>query len=480
MTLTEVRVPATTTGAAPDLDRGTVTRPPEGLAGPTVARQPRRVARATGAGLIPMLGAAASSVALTALLFGRVTAASGSFGFALTAYVLFLVIDTAIFSLTENGPAIRDRLATTALTSAAVVAFGTLAFVVVYTIARGSSALMHLNFFTQDMAEAGPLSGLDVGGIKHALVGTLWMMGIGLGIAIPLGVTGAVFLSQSRGPFAWLVRTTVDAMTALPDIIAGLFIYATWILTFHFEHSGLAAALALAIMMTPVIVRASDVVLRLVSGSLQEAAAALGAPKWRTVWNVVLPTARSGLTTAVILGAARGVGETAPVLLTAGYTASLNTNPLHGPMVSLPLAAFQFVASPQPVMIARGFACAAFLMLLVVVLFVIGRMIGGRTPGQLTGRGARRARRASRRDVARMIKRAAVRARPVRPTPALDVLNSALVAPHRPESPIGSFATPAAAPGASAPSAPDASAPPAPGIAHGEQDSPRFTGEGAL
>ncbi len=371
----------------------------------TVVQLPRRVNSATGSTLLPMLAAAASSIALTALLFGRLSAMSGGLGFVVTAYVLFVAIDTSLYALTEDAPAIRNRLATTALTSAAVVTFGALAFVVVYTVARGSSALLHMNFFTQDMSQAGPLSGLELGGIKHALVGTLWMMGIGLGLAIPLGLTGAVFLSQSRGPFAWLVRTTVDAMTALPDIIAGLFIYATWILVFHFEHSALAASLALAIMMTPVIVRASDVVLRMVSGSLQESAAALGAPQWRTVWHVVLPTARSGLATAVILGAARGIGETAPVLLTAGFTASLNADPLHGPMVSLPLAAFQFVASPQPVMIARGFACAAFLMLLVVVLFVIGRALGGKTPGQLTPRAARRARRGSRRDFRRMVTR---------------------------------------------------------------------------
>ena len=107
-------------------------------------------------------------------------------------------------------------------------------------------------------------------------------------------------------------------MTALPSILAGLFIFATWILILGFERSGLAASIAVSIMMLPIIIRSADVVLRLVPGNLREASAALGAPQWRTVWHVVLPTARSGLATAVILGVARGVGETAPVLLTVG------------------------------------------------------------------------------------------------------------------------------------------------------------------
>ena len=134
--------------------------------------------------------------------------------------------------------------------------------------------------------------------------------------------------------FSRFVRIIVEAMTALPSIIAGLFIYATLIIILGFPKSGLAAALAISVMMLPIIIRAADVVIRLVPGNLKEASYALGASQVRTVWHVVLPTARSGLTTAVILGTARGVGETSPVLLTAGVTASLNTNPLDGPMIS--------------------------------------------------------------------------------------------------------------------------------------------------
>jgi phosphate transport system permease protein len=123
------------------------------------------------------------------------------------------------------------------------------------------------------------------------------------------------------------------------------------------------------------------------------------------VWHVVLPTARSGLTTAVILGTARGIGEAAPVLITAGFTTRMNLDPLHGPMNSLPLATLYFVKSPQATMIARGFGSAALLMVLVLVLFTAARIIGGRGPGQLSRRQRRRARRDSERDLRRFLGR---------------------------------------------------------------------------
>jgi phosphate transport system permease protein len=163
--------------------------------------------------------------------------------------------------------------------------------------------------------------------------------------------------------------------------------------------------MAISVMMLPIIIRASDVVLRLVPGNLKEAAYALGAGQWRTVWHVTLPTARSGLMTAIILGTARGVGETSPVLLTAGFTAALNLNPATGPMVSLPLATFEFVKSPEPTMIARGFGTAAVLMFLVLILFVIARIIGGRGPGNLSKSQQKRRAKRSREDSQRFTKR---------------------------------------------------------------------------
>lgn len=363
-----------------------------------VRRQLRGGARTDRLNLI---GAAASGLCIAILLFGHIAAFSGILGFVVVAYLAFLAVYATLLSLGEDPPTVRDKLVTVVLYTAAFVMFFPLVLVISYTLYRGRLALIHVNFFTQDLSRTGPLSSLKSGGVKHALIGTLWMLAIALAITVPLGLGAAVYLTQVGGRFSKLVRTIVDAMTALPSIVAGLFIYALWILTLHNQKSGLAAGLAISIMMLPIIIRASDVVLRLVPGSLHEASAALGAPHWRTVWKVVLPTARPGLTTAVILGVARGIGETAPVLLTAGYTMNTNVNPLRGPMVSLTLVAFELVGSGEPNYVARGFACAALLLLVVLTLFVIARVIGGRSVGQVTTRQAKRLARASARDLAR-------------------------------------------------------------------------------
>lgn len=353
-----------------------------------------------------LLGAAAASLSLTGLLFTRLLPFSGTVGFLVVAYVLFLALYGFLVSFDEDGPAVRDRLAAVVVQSLGLVMVVALGFVTVFTLWEGRKALPHLNFFTEDMSQAGPLDPLSAGGILHAILGTLEQITIALALTVPSGMVCAVFLNEVPGRFARFVRTVVEAMTALPSVVAGLFIYATVILALGFDRSGLAAALALAVMMLPIIIRAADVVIRLVPGNLREASYALGTSRWRTVWHVVLPTARSGLATSVILGTARGVGETSPVLLTAGFTAEINGDPLSGPQVSLPLATFEFVKSPEPTMIARGFGTAAVLMALVLALFVIARVIGGRGPGQLTRRQEHRRVQASRRDAERFAARA--------------------------------------------------------------------------
>ncbi|MFJ1888790.1 phosphate ABC transporter permease PstA [Streptomyces sp. NPDC088170] len=365
----------------------------------------RSVSLLRGTDVYALLGAAAAALSLTWLLFARLLPLSGTIGFLVVAYGLFLGLYGLLVSFDENGPAVRDRLAAVVVQSLGLVMVVALGFVVVFTLWEGRKALPHLNFFTQDMAEAGPLDPLSAGGILHAIVGTLEQITVALALTVPTGMVCAVFLNEVPGRFARFVRTVVEAMTALPSIVAGLFIYATVILALGFDRSGLAASLALAVMMLPIIIRAADVVIRLVPGTLREASYALGTSRWRTVWHVVLPTARSGLTTSVILGTARGIGETSPVLLTAGFTAEINGDPLSGPQVSLPLATFEFVKSPEPTMIARGFGTAAVLMALVLVLFVVARVIGGRGPGQLTRRQEHRRVQASRHDAERFAAR---------------------------------------------------------------------------
>lgn len=366
--------------------------------------KPRRIGGFRKTDLLSLTGAAVGSVGAAALLF-RLLPLSGWLGFLAVAYLFFLALYGVLVLLDESGAAVKDRLAATVIHSLAFILLLALVFVVAFTVIRGWEALTNLNFFTSDMSDAGPLDPLERGGILHAIVGTLIMIAIALTFVIPLGIATAVYMNEFPGRFARFVRTITEAMTALPSIVAGLFIYAFLILILGLDKSGFAAAMAISVMMLPIIIRAADVVLRLVPGALKEASYALGAGQWRTVWYVTLPTARSGLMTAIILGTARGIGETSPVLLTAGFTAALNTNPASGPMVSLPLATFEFVKSPEQTMIVRGFGTAAVLMLLVLILFVIARIIGGRGAGNLSKVQQRRRKAQSAKDAQRFSSR---------------------------------------------------------------------------
>lgn len=350
-----------------------------------------------------LLGSAAAGIALATLLFGSLTPMTGIIGWLIVSFLCFLGIYAVLSSLRADRLAVSERIMTAMFYSAGVLLLSALIFVILFTVVRGFPAITNLNFFVDTMKLAGPLDPLSMGGIAHAIVGTLIQIGIALAITIPLGITTAVFLNEIGGPFARFVRTISDAMTALPSIVAGLFVYAAVVTLITHERSGFAASLAISVMMLPIVIRASDVVLRLVPHNLREASYALGTSRWRTVWSVVLPTSRSGLVTAVILGTARGIGETSPVLLTSGVTAGWNLNPFQGPMISLPLQVFDFVKSPEPNMVARGFGAAATLVLLVLTLFIIARLIGGKGPGQLSDRQRRAAASASARDLQRIL-----------------------------------------------------------------------------
>ncbi len=362
----------------------------------------RNIAKIGREEILTMIGAGVSSLATTALLFGRLLPLNGRLGFVVMAFLLYVAIYAFLVALTNDGPKVVDAIMTALMTAAAMTVIFALGSVVVYILYRGGSALRRVNMYTEDMSVTGPLEGLEQGGIVHAMVGTLIIISIALVITVPLGVMCAIYLNEIGGRVSNFVRSVVTAMTALPSILAGLFIFSTWILILGFPKSGFAASLAISIMMLPIIIRSADVVLRLVPGSLREASAATGAPQWRTVWHVVLPTARSGLVNSVILGVARGVGETAPVLLVSGVTGTTNLNPFENPMLSLPLATFEFVRSPQQTLIQRGFATAAVLMLLVLVLFALARMFGGRPAGHLSKRQTSRAVRQSARDLERI------------------------------------------------------------------------------
>ncbi|WP_432835308.1 phosphate ABC transporter permease PstA [Dactylosporangium sp. CA-092794] len=354
---------------------------------------------------LAIVGALAAGATTTGVLWTQLGPFTGLLGYIVMTWLVVVVCYAVLVSFDESRAVRSDRVSAFIMHSLALLLVAALVFVISYTAVHGWRALVHLNFYTEDARFSLEDDPLSKGGILHAIVGTLIELGIALGIAVPLGLIAAVYLHEVPGRFSRFIRTVVETMTALPDIIAGLFIYATLILIFHLGPSGFAAATALAVTILPIIIRAADVVLRLVPGSLKEASLALGASRWRTTWYVLLPTARPGLATAVILGAARAVGETSPVLLTAGATNYLNLDPLHGSMMSLPLLAYTQVQSSHPNEQARGFGTALVLLILVVLLFTITRIIGGRAPGELSAGARRRRAAASQRDAARMVQR---------------------------------------------------------------------------
>jgi phosphate transport system permease protein len=348
---------------------------------PTFSERRRAVGKISREDALAILGSLGAALALTTVVFQWLAPFDGTVAFLALFYPVFLVIYMTAVSMDNDGPAVRDRLAGAVVHGMAAVVLVALAHIIIYTFWRGIPALSHVNFYAHDLSRTTPLDPLTSGGVEHAVVGTLIEIGIALAFTVPLGVLTAVLLNEIPGRMSRLVRTIAEAATALPSIVAGLFVYAVFLVPFagrkhgFLEQSGFAASIAISVMMLPIIIRASDVVLRLVPGSLKEASYALGSGQWQTVWRVTLPTARSGLATAVILGMARGIGETSPVLLCAGYSLAFNDDPLHQPMTSLPLAVFKLVTQPNQPMVDRGFGAASVLMLLVTILFVTARLV---------------------------------------------------------------------------------------------------------
>ena len=329
-----------------------------------------------------LLGSALSAWAATNLLYETILPVSGALGFVVVWYLLFLLISWSGVRRIHGAVRAKDHLVRVLVWSGASLAIVPLVLIVIYVIGKGYHALRP-QFFVEDQRFVGALSEATEGGGSHAIVGTLQQVGLATLIAVPLGITTAVYLNEVKGRLSKPLRTVVDAMSAVPSIVAGLFIYAAWILALGNQQTGFAGSLALAVLFLPTVTRTAEVVLRLVPGGLREASLALGGTEWRTTSRVVLPTSRSGLVTAVILGVARVIGETAPLILTVGGAFVMNWNPLEGKQDSLPYFVFRLIRFPQEAQIARAWTGALVLMMLVLILFVIARAIGGRGPDHI-------------------------------------------------------------------------------------------------
>jgi phosphate transport system permease protein len=282
-------------------------------------------------------------------------------------------------SLSAISPRRRrtDRLARAALAAGTVVAVIPLGLILYYVAKQGLGA-WSVDFFTSD--PSGRFFG-DPGGIRSAIVGTIEIVALATVIATPVGVAVALYLNEygKSSRFASLVRLFVDVLTGVPSIVFGLFIYITLVLTGVLgQFAGWKGSAALALLMLPIVTRSAEVVLALVPDSLREAALALGAPRWKVISRVVLPSALPGLVTGVLLAIARAAGETAPLLFTATIVKATTTD-LGGPMNSLPAQIFSDVGQAQDRLVERAWGAALTLVLMVLVLTLLARLLSRRT-----------------------------------------------------------------------------------------------------
>jgi phosphate transport system permease protein len=272
----------------------------------------------------------------------------------------------------------RDAFARAGVLAGAAIAVLPLLLIVYYLLSKGLSA-WSVSFFTTDPTGNTFFGSANIGGIKSAILGTIEIVALASAISIPIGICVAVWLVEyGRGSwFAQTVRFFVDVLTGVPSILFGLFIYIVLIVGTGTTYAGYKGSLALSLLMLPIVIRSAEVVLVLVPAALRESALALGAPRWRVITRVVLPTALPGMLTGMLLAVARAAGETAPLLFTAAYAQQTSFD-LGGFMNSLPVQIYKDVTSPTTAVVNRAWGAALTLVVMILVLNVLARLIARR------------------------------------------------------------------------------------------------------
>ena len=306
------------------------------------------------------------------------TGLRGKLGFAV-AYFFFASLLIFVQQLRlRDLPAAKDSLLSSFAFLAMTITLIPIVSIVMTVVLKGYKGI-HFGMFANDMTQASVNDPVQSGGLLHALVGTIIMVGGALVVSFPIGLLTALYLTEIRGKLARPIKFLVQAMSGVPSIVAGLFILSILVIPVTQELTGLMGSLALSILMIPTIARTAEEMLLLIPNELREAGVALGATQWRTVSGVVVPAAKSGLVTAVILGIARIIGETAPILLVSGGADALNFNPTSGPMGSLPFYIWKaFLTGGTEEAYARAWGGMLILLILIVVLFGLARYFSGR------------------------------------------------------------------------------------------------------
>ncbi len=335
------------------------------------AVKPSRPWKLTPKQVLPDLFGAIFTVAATFAIVA-ISPLKGKLGFALTLIFMAIITATAISWIRRDRKAAMNSTTTVLVYIAAAFVIMPL-FSVIYEIVKLGSVGFSFGIFTDDMAETSSESPLTEGGLLHAVIGTAYIVTFATLLSTPIGILTALYIVEVKGRFAGLVRFFVQAMSGVPSIVAGLFIFAVWMIQLGNTYSGIAGGFALTVLMIPTVARTSEEVLKLIPQDLREAGLALGATQWRTVAMVIIPAARSGLVTAIILGVARVVGETAPLLLTVGGADAINLNPGEGNMSAFPYYVWKNLLIGNENSISRAWLGVFVLMILVLIIFTLAR-----------------------------------------------------------------------------------------------------------
>lgn len=288
-----------------------------------------------------------------------------------------IIIDFAICYVQRGVASAKDAVARGFVSVGMAIAVFPILSILFEVLKRGIKGLS-FSLFTNDMSATSVNDPLGSGGLIHAITGTFIMVLMALIVAMPIGILTAIYLTEIRGKFAAPIKFLVQAMSGVPSIVAGLFILSAYVYPITGSLSGFAGSLALMILMIPTIARTSEEVLLLIPSDLREAGVALGGTQWRTVALVVIPAAKSGLVTALILGIARVAGETAPLVLLTGGGESVNLNPFSGPMGSLPIYIWKCFGQGTEESIARAWSGILVLLVIVLALFTMARFLSER------------------------------------------------------------------------------------------------------
>lgn len=300
------------------------------------------------------------------------TPLKGKLGFALVLITLAIITATTVSWLRKDRKAAMNSRTTVLVYIAAAFVIIPLTSILYEVVTLGAAGFS-LRIFTEDMSVTASDTDLNEGGLLHAVIGTAYVVFFATILSTPIGVLTALYIVEVKGRFAGLVRFFVQAMSGVPSIVAGLFIFAFWMIQMGNAYSGIAGAFALTVLMIPTVARTSEEVLKLIPQDLREAGLALGATQWRTVATVVIPAAKSGLVTAIILGIARVVGETAPLLVTIGGADAVNLNPVDGNMSAFPMYVWKNLLIGSPNAISRAWLGLFVLMVLVLIFFAMAR-----------------------------------------------------------------------------------------------------------